>query len=608
MKNNKMMRHLFLSRSGLMGLAILMLVLTLSACATPPAKPEPTIRGDYAYTERYLRWFIPREMRRVGVPGLSIALVDDQRVVWAQGFGYADAARKLPATTQTLYGIGSISKLFTATAVMQQVEQGHIDLDTPITQYLPEFSMRTRYTGSAPISVRNLLTHHAGLPGDYLKGMWSLHPAPFEQLLPLLRNEYVSYPPDLVFSYSNIGYALLGRLVEQASGQPYVAYMQTALLTPLGMSHSHYLTQSSDDPELAVGYRQGKPGAERYLLREVPAGALVSSVSDMSRFIRMCLADGRVDNHALLSQASLQEMWRRQNSHVALDMDFRIGLGWMLGLPALDYAGLVVHHSGGTLGAASQLMLLPQHKLGVIVLANSPAASSALTGIAVQALKLALEAKTGLQEPPAPKEVAPMPLAMSVAQLAPLAGQYASNFGSVLSLQNKGSYLQTQFLGRTLALLPRTDGTFALQYRLFGWLPIDLAKLHEVSLSMQTLGERQIAVLHYKGQRVLAGMKLNPHPVSPAWLARTGRYVIVNKGDDGTLFENMQLSYENGLLILKYTLPEAPGFTPSIALDPVSDTQAVSQGLGRFMGETFRVMGAQGHERILYSGYELQRE
>ncbi len=608
MKNNKMMRPLFLSRSGLMGLAILMLGITLSACATPPAKPEQTLHGDYTYTERYLRWFIPREMRRVGVPGLSIALVDDQRVVWAQGFGYADVARKLSATPQTLYGIGSISKLFTATAVMQQVEQGHIDLDTPITQYLPEFSMRTRYTDSAPITVRNLLTHHAGLPGDYLKGMWSLHPAPFEQLLPLMRDEYVSYPPDLVFSYSNIGYALLGRLVEQASGQPYVAYMQTAVLTPLGMNHSRYLTQFSDDPELAVGYRHGKPGAERYLLREVPAGALVSSVSDMSRFIRLWLADGHADKRALLNQTSVQEMWRRQNSQVALDMDFRIGLGWMLGQPALDYAGLVVHHSGGTLGAASQLMLLPQHKLGVIVLANSPAALSALTGIAVQALKLALEAKTGLLEPPAPEVVAPMPLAMSAAQLAPLAGQYASNFGSVVSLQYKGSYLQTQFLGRTLALLPRTDGTFALQYRMFGWLPIDVAKLHEVSLSMQTLGERRIAVLHYKGQRILAGMKLNPHPVSPAWLARTGRYVIVNKGDDGTLFENTQLSYENGLLILKYTLPEAPGFTPSVALDPVSDTLAVSQGLGRFMGETFRVTGPPGHERILYSGYELQRE
>lgn len=605
MRHNKILQYRCLAR---LGLVTLTLGLTLSACATPPAKPEQQARNDYTYTERYLRWFIPREMRRVGVPGLSIALVDDQKVVWAQGFGYADDARKLPASAQTLYGIGSISKLFTATAVMQLVEQGRIDLDAPVSRYLPEFSMRTRYTGSGPITARNLLTHHAGLPGDYLKGMWSLRPAPFEEVFPLLRDEYVSYPPDLVFSYSNLGYALLGRLVEKASGQPYVPYMQEALLTPLNMDHTRFLTQSMNDPDLAVGYRQGKPGAERYLLREVPAGALVSSVSDMSRFIRLCLADGRVGTRALVSSETLHEMWRRQNTDVALDMDFRIGLSWMLGKPGLDYAGPVVHHDGGTLGAASELILLPQHKLGVIVLANSTVASAALNGIAVQALKLALEAKTGLQEPAAPKTAAPVAVAMTAAQLSPLAGHYASNLGSVFTVQDKGSYLQTQFLGKTLALLPRADATFVLQYRMFGWLPINLAGLREVAVSVDAIGERQVVTLHYKGQRLLAGVKITPHPVSPAWLARTGRYVIVNKGDDATLFENTQLAYENGLLVLKYTLPEAPGFTPSIALDPVSDTEAISQGLGRFMGETFRVIRVQGQERIVYSGYELRRE
>lgn len=608
MLHNKMKRHRCLSRSALLGLATLTLGLALSACATPPAKPEQQARSDYTYTERYLRWFIPREMRRVGVPGLSIALVDDQKVVWAQGFGYADDARKLPASAQTLYGIGSISKLFTATAVMQLVEQGRIDLDAPVSRYLPEFSMRTRYTGSGPITARNLLTHHAGLPGDYLKGMWSPQPAPFEQVFPLLRDEYVSYPPDLVFSYSNLGYALLGRLVEKSSGQPYASYMQAALLTPLGMDHTRFLTQPVNEQALAVGYRQGKPGAERYLVREVPAGALVSNVEDMSRFIRLCLANGRVGSHALVSSETLREMWRRQNADVALDMDFRIGLGWMLGQPGLDYAGPVVRHNGGTLGAASELILLPQHKLGVIVLANSPAASAALNGIAVQALKLALEAKTGLQEPAAPKPAPPVALAMTAAQLSPLAGHYASSLGSVFTVQSKGSYLQTQFLGKTLALLPRADATFALQYRMFGWLPINLAGLREVAVSVDTIGERQVVALHYKGQRLLAGVKITPHPVSPAWLARTGRYVIVNKGGDGTLFENTQLAYENGLLVLKYTLPEAPGFTPSIALDPVSDTEAISQGLGRFMGETFRVISVQGQERIVYSGYELRRE
>lgn len=160
------------------------LVALISGCATQPEKPVPLTRGNYGYAKSYLRWLIPREMSRAEVPGLSIALVDDQRVVWSQGFGYADAERRIPATDQTLYGIGSVTKLFTAAAVMQLAEQGRIDLDVPLTRYLPEFSMRARFADAAPITPRNLLTHHSGLPGDYLKGMWTLHPAPFEQVDP----------------------------------------------------------------------------------------------------------------------------------------------------------------------------------------------------------------------------------------------------------------------------------------------------------------------------------------------------------------------------------------------------------------------------------------
>jgi CubicO group peptidase (beta-lactamase class C family) len=586
---------------------IAVLAALMSGCATPPEKPAQETRGDYSYTKIYLSWLIPREMRRAEIPGLSIALVDDQRVLWSRGFGYADAERGIPANAQTIYGIGSVTKLFTATAVMQLAEQGRIDLDAPLTRYVPEFSVRARFADATPITPRHLLTHHSGLPGDYLKGMWTLHPAPFEQVVPLLKQDYASYPPNLVYSYSSLGYSLLGRAIENVSGQKYASYMNNAVLAPLGMTDSTFGVDPERVPRLTVGYRQGKPGAERYFLRDVPAGALFSSAADMTRFIRMSLADGQAEARSIVRPGTLREMWRAQNSSVALDMDYRIGLGWMLGQSGLDYAGPVVRHNGGTLGTASELMLLPQHKLGVIVLANSAAASAALNRIAVQALKLALEAKTGIQEPAAPKPVVRAPASVSPDDLAKLSGNYASNFGVVFPVVKKETYLQTEFQGKTLALLPQADAMFGVQYRLFGWLPIDIPALRQVALSSHHIADRDVIAIHYQGKRFLAGMHMTPHPVPQAWVQRVGHYTIANQGEDGTLIENLQLAYENAVLVVRYSLPEAPGFESGIALAPISDTQAISQGLGRLMGETFSVVTVHGEERLLYSGYELRR-
>ena len=113
-------------------------------------------------------------MKKNSVTGLSIALVDDQRIVWAEGFGYADQEKKIPATADTLYRVGSISKLFTDTAAMQLVEQGKLDIDQPLKKYIPNFSIKSRYPDTAEITPRQLMTHHSGLPRDRLKGFMTL--------------------------------------------------------------------------------------------------------------------------------------------------------------------------------------------------------------------------------------------------------------------------------------------------------------------------------------------------------------------------------------------------------------------------------------------------
>lgn len=141
-----------------------------SGCSTMPKKPDSLARKDYSYTKDYISWLIKKEMKKNDVTGLSLALVDDQRIVWAEGFGFADVGHHIPATPDTVYRIGSISKLFTATAAMQLAEQGRLDINQPLQSYLPEFSVKSRFASAISITPRTLMTHHSGLPSDLQKG------------------------------------------------------------------------------------------------------------------------------------------------------------------------------------------------------------------------------------------------------------------------------------------------------------------------------------------------------------------------------------------------------------------------------------------------------
>ena len=150
------------------GATIILLLFVLAGCAAMPPKPETMARNDYTYTREYISWLVRKEMKKNDVTGLSVALVDDQRVVWAEGFGFADLANQRPATPETIYRVGSISKLFTATAAMQLVEQGKLDIDQPLQRYLQEFSARSRF-GSKSSRADSGMTRPPAISSDFLQ-------------------------------------------------------------------------------------------------------------------------------------------------------------------------------------------------------------------------------------------------------------------------------------------------------------------------------------------------------------------------------------------------------------------------------------------------------
>jgi len=582
--------------------------LLFAACATAPQRPERLARDDLEAVETYARSLIRHEMDRNAIAGLSIALVDDQRVVWAEGFGHADKAAGRPATAETLYRVGSISKLFTAAAAMQLAERGKLALDRPLVEALPEFTIRSRFKSAAPITPRNILTHHAGLPRDHSKGMFTRDPEPFTALVHHVQASEAVFPPNLLFSYSNIGITLLGHAIQKASGMPFADYLQQSLLDPLGMRNAHFATGIASSGLMAKPYRRGE-AVQEPALRDVPAGGLTASVLDLSRFLSMIFAEGRAGDLQVLKPESVREMLRPQNVDVPLDLDFHNSLGWMLstlGTSTIQGAGPVAHHAGAMIHYRAQMYALPEQRLGVVVLANSGSAGQSVDRIATEVLGLALEARTGIKQRK-PEGVAPAADPWPVEKLRPYVGHYTSIAG-LLRVELDGDRLRARAFGRRFNLVPRTDGKLRPEYRLLGLIPIDLGELDHVGLSLRHIDGRDVAVASIGTQDLLVGERIEaPKDIGP-WRKRLGRYQIVNAGEDHTFVERVALAEEDGFLVVDLAITDQMGPTARLVLQPLSDHAALLLGPLADGGGTLRcASGTDGIEQCSFAGYVLKR-
>ena len=554
-------------------------------------------------------------MRKHKVQGLSLALVDDQDVVWAEGFGWADREGRLPATPETVYKVGSITKLFTATAVMQLVEQGKVDLDRPVRDYVPEFSIRPRSPGGPPVSVRMLMTHHAGLPSDDLDGFYApsadAPPRSFRTVPAYFAARHATFPPEYVFAYSNQAVDLLGVVVERVSGLGFEEYVTRGILEPLGMGSSGLPATRATRPSLAKGYGRGRgaKGVDEPQIRDIPAGGLYSSVLDMTRFIRMVLGGGTL---GILGADTLAAMLTPQNGHVPLDLGFEIGLNWLLTRTALAYAGRVAWHNGGTDHFHSVLVTLPDQKLGAVVLANSANSGAAVEVLADELLREALSCLRGVVSPRPPAGMAAT--AGGIAGTPPGAS-VLGRFATLLGLVGIGATRSGPLLmrGSVFDLIPEADGWFGLRLRLFGLIPLKVRQVQGLRVAVLEVGRDRVLALEQDVAgntfRSALGTEYAEGPVPVAWKARVGRYRATSPS---ALLPGLALRETRGVLSL---VASSPGTgRVSWVLDPVSDDEAVVLGLGRGGGETVYARRNTGgpagarHEELEFLGLRFSRD
>jgi hypothetical protein len=265
----------------------------------------------------------------------------------------------------------------------------------------------------------------------------------------------------------------------------------------------------------------------------------------------------------------------------------------------------VAHHAGATRLFRSQIYILPAHKLGVVVLANSSAAQQLVDHVATEALALELEAKTCIRQPePAPVPTADRP--ETDAELAQASGWFTTLAGPV-HIHPDGRRLQAEVDGHTLNMTRRADGLYTLNFALLGLVPIQLGVLSELGLQVLPIDGHEALVARLGAQEMLVGDKLLPPQPLGVWRQRLGRYEIVNLGDDLPLVQRIELLEDRGHLVLALTMTDDAGGAARSVLKPVSDDEAVLLGVLRDGGTSLRVVKVNGEERLQVSGYQARR-
>jgi EmrB/QacA subfamily drug resistance transporter len=356
------------------GVWVILVALVLGAAylASKPGSDLPAANGqgsgvEFAGIER----FVQHEMAAQRIPGLALGIVKGDRITYLRGFGKADDSGR-PVTSKTPFVIGSLSKSFTALAVMQLVEAGKVELDAPVQRYLPWFRVADE-RASAEITVRDLLNQTSGLStktGRSFQGNGDISATALEKTVRKLRGVELTAPVGKTYQYSTVNYAVLGLIVQTVAGRSYENYVQTEILDPLDMRGSFTSEATAKQHGLAAGYRYlfGRPRAAQlpYNRGLVPAGYLISNAEDMAHYLIAQLNHGRYGQTSVLSPTGVDAMHRPAVPTPQTGTSY--GMGWFAG-PINGIAA--VHHQGETFNFHANAVLLPESRTGAVVLINA---------------------------------------------------------------------------------------------------------------------------------------------------------------------------------------------------------------------------------------------
>lgn len=441
-----------MSRGFLIIIFACVVAVSIFADAAATEHPGPM---DATELQSFLDPIFRQQMDQLHIPGAVFVLVQNGRILLAKGYGYSDLSNKSPVSPdKTLFRAGSVSKLVTATLVMQQIQSGRLALDDDVNTYLKSFHLKANYPAS--VTLRNLLTHTAGFD-EMSVGSRARTRSEMKKLgeyLALHEPERIQAPGQ-VFSYSNYGFSLAGYLAQEAAGVPFLQLAQQNIFQPLGMKRTSFQLEPSLIHELATGYeyRDGHyVSVPPDYANTVPASGLVSCGADMARFMLAHLQNGQYQDVRILSEQSSREMHKRQFTHHPSLSGVCYGF-----FERFTNGERAIWHDGDTGAFSSFLLLLPERNIGYFISFNSRKGGIAREEITRKFFDHYF---------PKAKQEAAAHLSISQKELSRLAGTYRFN---------RYSHTSFEKLGVLAGIIPEikvTADNNRLRWLDFQWVPV----------------------------------------------------------------------------------------------------------------------------------------
>ena len=560
-----------------------------------PKKPQPFPIADYAYAGELAEYRLEQLMKQHHIPGASAALIVDQQIVWQESFGLADIDQEIPVTGDTIFKLWSLAKPFTAVETMRLAEEGLIDLDAPITDYVPDFTIHSRFPKGETITIRHILAHRSGLPRNAcVRPDWHFGTGALDRLAVSLEDCYLAYPTGERYKYGNVSYETLGYIIQDIRGQPFPVYMHDHLLAPLEMENSTFWSGDLfgvgqlNEAQKATGYEYYK--GEHYAYEQVdiariPSSNLYATIGDLASFVRFIFRDGEANGAQIINPETLAAMFEDQYSRPADPQ--RMGLGWKIG-PPVGTEAMIWHDGGPGEGIGSLVAMLPESKLGVILLANSTSFEGSVSvPLAIELLETMSETAYG----PTAAEVEqrdtyPLETALEAYQ-----GDYAV-MGQIMTVYANGDQLKGSISGMSFDLDPVGKNRFRVTHWLVKLglaallqLPMDLSEL-EIEFQPGLEAGQDILIINFSGISYEMGPRYPSLPEIPAaWETLAGTYARYDRLASGNagrekLGEN-EITIENGRLHMSGAIGP---------IWPIDDAQVNSGTIiilsGPFAGET----------------------
>ncbi len=535
-------------------------------------------------------------METIKIPGFTVALTDAEKgYTWTQGFGYKDMGSKLPITKNTVFNIASISKVFTATALMQLVEQGKLDIKKPIKYYIPELNLKPHpvYGGDINnVTVEMAMTHYSGMPGDYFGDFYTYdgyNKNYMNNLVNNLSGHYMNNKENKRLSYSNVAVNLLGIIISRLSGENvdvfngFSNYENNNIISKLNMKMSGFTLSKVMQDNLAGSYKSSSHNKDKFLyVNASPSGGLMSNSEDMVNFMNMILKDGNYNGNTILKKSSIDKMFTLTHKNMPYDPSLGIGLIWW----QQKYKGLsFMGHGGDVDYFHSDLEFSRENKLGVFVSSNSTSSTGVSSLLCFDTLASAVSEKTkrSIADPvyPTTKDIT-----LTKEQVLPFTGLYQN-----LGIVSCDDYGNVSLSGVDDSFIPQNDGTF---YNSQYGIRFRFRKVEDTVIMFNIADDGQESALK---ERVV------PKPVSSDFKSWLGEYTYVSTGSKDVVVIGKVVISESADGYPTFSISDDEGEPlSSVFLGEIDNSKCYILGSGRMLGQVVERTNSNGRVYLYYNG------